>query len=212
MDAFDEEIRKGYSTHMKPASICITAEDLEAFYTERLPTIRMAEIRSHIASCNPCLELSREYCAFWEISTVAKIAQPWYWPRPALQVAAVVVLAIGLGLVWTITRTSDQPDAIRSTTLSSGPQLISPKGDLQKAPGFLEWQPVESADHYEVEIQDAQFNVVWKEPNVKAKRASIPDKIVEAMKKGSYGWRVTAVMTDGRRTVSPFSTFRVVAK
>jgi len=67
----------------------------------------------------------------------------------------------------------------------------------------------EGSDHYEVEVFDSRLMLVWREPRVNGAEARIPDSIVAEISSGAYGWRVTAVMPDGRRVASAVTTFRI---
>lgn len=226
MDRFDAEIRKAYRTHVTLASPCVDAETLEAFYSDRLPAPRMEEVRSHLPACPNCLELARDYSVFQGISPVTDddavppraipvesgSRRPWF-SRPLVQAAAGILLAVAAGVIWTTAGRMPPPvertPAMRGRDRGAALRLVSPMGVLQQAPIVLEWEPNESADHYEVEIQDARFSLVWRAENVKSTRIAIPDEVVNRIQDGSFAWRVTAIVLDEQPIVSPFATFTV---
>ncbi|MBI4473805.1 MAG: hypothetical protein HY646_14145 [Acidobacteria bacterium] len=225
MDRFDAEIRKTYRIHVPPASSCVDAETLEAFYSDRLPAHKMEEVRSHLSTCPNCLELARDYCVFQGISPVSDDAvppgdipvengssRPWF-SRPLVQAAAGILLAIAAGVIWTtagrVPPAADRTPAMRGSDSGVEMRLISPQGTLPEAPRVLEWEPNQPANYYEVEIQDARFFTVWRSPHVKDTRIPLPDEVVNRIQDGSYAWRVIATIPGGQPVVSPFATFEV---
>ena len=221
MDRFSVDIRDAFEAHAVVHAPCLNTEDLELFYTDRLPADQMDGVRTHLASCETCLDLARDYCVFRGIEapgsqSVSATTEPTLrasWWSPGLKIAAGILLAVAIGVTWRITGDMTPPGdsnaTMRNVESNLEPQAIAPTGKLQQPPQFLEWKPTDSVEHYEVELQDSHFNIVWRKSQIKETRVAIPADLSQTMTDGAYGWRVFAVTRDGRRIGSPFAAFEV---
>lgn len=208
MSVSEQDIRQAYAAHAVPGSSCLDAGDLEAFYSEQLRGADADRVRAHLAVCPACLDVARDYLAFSR--TPRRVRSRVTWPL-GLAAAATLAVFVG-GAIWRVGSPSPPAATIRGIESDAGPVVIGPSGDLERPPRVLEWRAVESADHYEVEIQDIFFRVVWRVARVDGTRVLVPEDIAVQLRDGSFGWRVTAVMGDGRRVASSFESFQVRAQ
>ncbi len=110
----------------------------------------------------------------------------------ALAAAAVLLLAIGIGIRQArepgLDRSAGGADVYRSTRL----EVLAPRGDLGTAPVELSWRAVPGASTYAVEVLEVDHNVLWR-TTVRATRAPLPATVAAACVPGkTILWRVTA--------------------
>jgi hypothetical protein len=211
--SFDDKIRQAYAGRTASTS-CISEEELPLFYNGQLQQLRNEEIRRHLASCRNCLEMAEDYCQFAEVPLIDEPRRPAerfrsIFMQPAFQIAAVLLLLVTVSTVWITTRHPAEQTTLRGTTTNPAPRPVSPSGTLGQTPQYLEWQPLEGTDHYEVEIRDPQLNAIWQQSEIRETRVELPSDVIRVLRPGvEYGWRVTAIDRNGRQTDSDFHTFR----
>lgn len=144
---------------------CLNEEQVVAFYSGRLQESEMDVIRDHLAECYHCLALARDARQFLEAMSVS--AQPAHGPTEALPstlswygmhrrelllAAAMVIIAVSIGLLWRASRreTPSEQQAQTSSQPSSATPKENPWRDLKIAkaeytpavapPGDLIWR------------------------------------------------------------------------
>lgn len=122
----------------------------------------------------------------------------------AAAIAAVAAVLAGIVLVpnWRIESLRHGPDDSDTVV----PRVEEPSGDVEVVDEFL-WQPVTSADLYQVTLYDAAGNVVW-ETETPEIQAALPDSI--RLESGAlYLWQVAARVGWDRWVNSELVRFRL---
>jgi hypothetical protein len=203
MEPLNDLIRQAAKVHGKAVNACVSGEHLDAFYTGSLPEADVRSIRTHLSSCPACLELAREYCRFAGV----KPPRGSFAFKPALQIAAVLLVMVAGAAFWTLRQEPVDTVTMRGAT-TAAIEMISPKGSLQQPPASLEWKKAPDASSYDVEILDVNLNVLWRGQGITETKASIPAETLQQLRQGNeYGWRVIAVGSNGRRSISALETF-----
>jgi hypothetical protein len=212
MEPLNDLIRQAAKIHGKPVDSCVSGEQLDAFYSGRLPASEVRSIRAHLGSCPACLELARDYCRFAGFKpprAPRENAAFGFVFTPAFRIAAVLILMVSAGAFWALREESVDTVTMRG---SATPviEVLAPKGALSQPPALLEWKSFSGTSRYDVEILDMNLNVLWRGQGITATKVSIPPETVLQLRPGNeYGWRVTAIAANGRRSVSAVETFRV---
>jgi hypothetical protein len=133
--------------------------------------------------------------------------------RGAIAVAAAVAAAT---IVWLTVPLSSRvpqppvpdPDTLRSVGESERPVPRSPLDEVARAPERFSWEGSADARAYEVELFDADGELIWESGEVVA--TSIPWPETHAPEPGRYYWRVVAIQTErGERRASPLVSFEL---
>ena len=99
----------------------------------------------------------------------------------------------------------------RPVTFRSGRvDLLSPRGDLDALPTSFEWNSIEGAARYEIEVLEVDRTVVWRSDSELASIA-VPGEVETLAVPGkTLWWRVRALDTGGRElAVSSREQFRI---
>jgi hypothetical protein len=203
MQPLNDLIRQAAKVHGKPLHPCVSGEQLDAFYSGSLPGPEVRAIRTHLGSCPACLELARDYCRFAGLKPPRGV----FAFKPALRIAAVLLVMIAGGALWTFRQEPVDTMTMRGTA-APAIEVIAPKGSLPQPPSSMEWKEVPGTASYDVEILDMNLNVLWRGQGITAPKVSVPAEVVRQLRQGSeYGWRVIAIAANGRRSISDVETF-----
>jgi hypothetical protein len=117
--------------------------------------------------------------------------------RMRWMVPAGAVLAIGIAVALLLepgkapelrADISGQPAAYRSIAI----EVVSPRGELAKAPDALQWKPFAGTDKYKVELMEVDHSLLWSYETTNAS-AQIPDGVRSKMLPGKpILWQVTS--------------------
>lgn len=122
----------------------------------------------------------------------------WSWNLAAAAVAAIAIGAVAY--TWMPPRIGPRQQevgAMRGALV----ELVAPVGDVAESPLALEWEAVEGAEAYRVELLDVEEAVLWRE-TVPAPPAELPAEVrVALFPRVRYYWRVEALAGSGE-TVS----------
>lgn len=133
------------------------------------------------------------------------------WHLPALAVAAVALLAIGIVSIYRTAPEFAVPDLQPARDVRSGGiEVLFPSGDLESAPTELSWKAVRGADRYRVRLLEIDGHEFFR---AEVRRTSVllphvdPPMIVPGKK---LLWQVTALDSAGNiLQSSPEVAFRV---
>lgn len=167
-----------------PSAGCLSIEALELCFEGKAPP----ESLEHLTTCAHCRAELDLFRAFHEgprdkaeAAAVEGIADRLSLPRPIHEVAprrhwarmrwfsaasmaaAAALLLAAAGLEW---RRHGAPRIDTSTgaeevTRSGAVSLLSPRGDIARAPSRIQWQPVAGAEHYEVGLLEVDQVAFW---------------------------------------------------
>lgn len=90
-------------------------------------------------------------------------------------------------------------------------RLIYPKGQLQiKSKLVFEWEMVENADHFILEIFDESLYPIWKSEKTMINQIVLPNSVLARLDRQKvYYWEVTAFMPNDRILGSRLQKFRL---
>ncbi len=115
--------------------------------------------------------------------------------RGRLQMAAVVALALGAGLVWRSLEPGPPPLAppvAETVTRSAIIGSTSPRGPIPETPALLSWKPVGDAVSYRVDLRQIDNTVLW-QSEVDRPEVELPQSVAEALDRSViYTWNVNA--------------------
>jgi len=173
---------------------CPDPEALRAIAERRASQEQRIETLRHVSRCPQC---QRDLALLAQVAAAeprpTRLAARWL---PAAAAAVLVIGAIGVLRI----RGPQDPVFRGGDAL----ELVGPSGEVSSAmTATLVWRTVPRAARYEVEILDADGNVVF-QGNVTDTVAPMPPSVAEA---GTYRWRVTAVRADGARVQSALGAF-----
>lgn len=213
----------------------------EAYLAEELATLDAGareRLESHAESCVACAaerELARAFEASEttgsrenrEIDAIARRLErrpphgrraSWLasWATiaraPAFQLAAALVLLIGVGLGI---RNAATPPPLsggpgESATRSSTLELVAPVGELAELPAELVWQGVEGASEYRITIKGVDDSELWSAATPLTSIVVDENLIAQLRSAVWYVWTVEALDGTGRRIAwSREARFRV---
>jgi hypothetical protein len=206
-DAVPQDLAK----HLESCAYCRTELALmRSFYTA---TPHDTEEAAAVALVNARLTSPR--------IAVASTAEPWWktmlqvrWLSPAAVVAAGMLVAVAVGVQW---RNSSAPhlhgpsqpeqDVLRSGALN----VIAPSGDVTAVPSQIQWQVVQHAAGYQVQLLEVDHTELWQAISLDGKielPAQVKSKIVPAK---TILVHVTALDSAGRKLAeSEFVRFRLL--
>lgn len=131
-----------------------------------------------------------------------KIVQPSH--RSGLwRIAAVVVLMIGAGLLFQLSRPPGAPPLPvpgTETTVRGGEvEVVSPVGEVAGVPSELKWEPRPGAASYRVRLSTVDDTVLW-ETAIPVPPAQLPADVTGKLHRAVvYTWTVEALDASGNR-------------
>lgn len=135
--------------------------------------------------------------------------------RPALvwaaRLAAVLVLALGVALLFRAGQAPPLPDPGAGEVVRGGQvRPIGPSGEISVLPGEFRWEGVEGARSYRVTLRAVDDTVLWQE-TVTAPTARLPEDVASGLHPAVlYRWSVEALDERGARlAASEPVSFRV---
>ena len=192
------------ATHVSP-------EDILALVQRSLPEAQRLATLDHVMACAECrreFDLLRAVEAAGGERTPQVRQLPSAWRRMApLAIAASLALVVGTE-AWRRS-TADQPPVMRGE--AAGVTVTSPAGEVAAdAPLTFAWHPVPGARRYDLEVLNADGNLVFSaETRDTVVTGARPETIVPG---AEYRWWVRAVLEDGARPRSEPRSFRVLAQ
>ena len=168
----------------------------------------------HIVSCTDCTRIHRgllamraEAAAFDEHVVQRGVVRPasrtWMY-LGGLATAAAIVAAVVIDL--RPARTGQAGEVSRSGAGSVPVELVAPLADAPLQERRLRWQPIASADAYEVRVNAADGGAVW-QARVTTAEAHLPHEVPLAA--GRYYWQVIAFREGVIQGSSAITAFRV---
>jgi hypothetical protein len=168
----------------------------------------------HIVSCSHCtrihrslLAISAEAAAFDEHVVGPGVVRPasrtWMY-LGGLATAAAIVAAVVIDL--RPARTGNAGEVIRSGAGTVAVELVAPLADAPLQERRLQWQPIATADAYEVRVNAADGGAVW-QARVTTAEARLPREV--SLAAGRYYWQVIAFREGVIQGTSAITAFRV---
>ncbi len=121
-------------------------------------------------------------------------------PKGAVQLAAALVLVLGLGVAFRNLELGAPPlpAPANSPMRSAIVEVVMPLGPLAEPPAELVWLPVEGASSNEVSLRAIDGTALW-QTEVDAPPADIPAEVEGALHRAvTYYWSVEALDAEGR--------------
>lgn len=118
----------------------------------------------------------------------------------AASLAAVLALALGLGLFFRAGQAPPLPDREAGEVYRGGEvRLIGPSGEFNELPREFRWEEVEGARSYRVTLRAVDETVLWETP-VTAPSARLPEDVARGLHPAVlYTWSVEALDERGAR-------------
>jgi len=198
---------------------CLDDGGLERAARGTLESAERSEVVDHLIRCSQCsqaVQVLRELedwadDAGTSVSRSPAPASVPFLKRPAtryLALAAVLVLASGLGALW-------QGSAGPTTMVSRGaPQLglaVTPTDGslLNTAPKQLAWRTESGENLFRVTIYDAESTLVWRSDQITDSEINVPPAVrARLTRPGLYYWRVTGLREVAEHS-GPLMTFEI---
>jgi hypothetical protein len=189
-------------------------EDILALVQRSLPEAQRLETLDHVMACAECrreFDLLRAVEAAGGERTTQVRPLPSAWRRTVpYALAASLALVVGTE-AW---RRSDSARLGEEQVMrgdGSGVTVVSPGGEVAAGePLTFAWRPVAGARRYDLEVLNADGNVVFSaETRDTVVTGARPETILPG---AEYRWWVRAVLDDGAQPRSEPRSFRVVAR
>ncbi|QOY85182.1 hypothetical protein [Paludibaculum fermentans] len=195
---------------------CLEPAEIEAFVEGRAD-----QLAAHVEACPACSHVAASYREFleadvradekadieWIESRLRKPAPKRSWfawlgpspmPRWAFSLAAILLIVAGsLQLRRMAGPGLRTPETGASVVRSSQVHLQSPSGDVETAPDFFQWDPVDKAAAYEFQITEVDGTPLWTGRTNQTKLNSAPDIQRFMLPRKALLWRVKALSASG---------------
>jgi len=210
------------ATEPRTAHVCDCLDDevLERAARGTLKDTERSVVIDHLVGCSHCSQAvqARRELSSWAVdaqSILSKSQHSVLVPfsrRPVaryLALAAVLVLATGLGALW---RSSARPTSV---ILRGKPQIgmaVTPADGslLESAPERLSWTAESGEPLYTVAIFDQESTIVWRSTQITGADITLPPDIKDRLgRPGRYYWRVTGIRGVVENS-GPLMTFDIV--
>jgi hypothetical protein len=219
-----KELYRSYLEDELPVSRdkCPLPEDIAAWLRGEISKKRRHQIIDHIFHCVYCheefefaLETIREEKKFiHDVDTIFqeikhKKENKFFQFFPfRLSWLYSLILITGVVLITLLVKNITQEHKYRGSE-SNSVILISPnKNAILKAQLRFEWKDIQNADYYILEIFDESLYPAWESDKIIVNNTLIPEEIINKfVKKKSYYWMVTAVLSDGKTFESRLQNF-----
>lgn len=182
--AAERELARAFVAGPEPGE---DREDLD-FVVGRLESLRLHE------TPRPLEFRARKKPALSAISAIAAI------PRWAGSLAAVVVLAVGLGLFLRSQQAPPLPERGREEVVRGAEiHALHPSGEFPEVPRQFRWSAIEGAASYRVTLRAVDETVLWQE-SVTEPSARLPEEVARGLHRTVlYTWTVEALNERGER-------------
>lgn len=207
-----DDLRAAYRAGSHPSGEHLSEATWEQLACGELEGDARRIAHEHILTCRECSAIARAVLTIQaEAPTFDPAAprpglpsqrSPVTWLRrawvPALLTAAAALVLFAVvrpqsGSVPTVGQPLGSAPILRSANSASPPVPIAPTGTVSVATPTFEWQPVEGASSYVVEVLDATGEPLWTSAEVAVTELPWPGTIDP----GQYFWRVTAWRDNG---------------
>lgn len=202
---------------LRASGRCLEPSEIEAFVEGRAE-----QFSAHVQACPMCSHIAASYREFieadvreeekadlqWIESRLHKQAprRSWFgWlgpsplPRWAFSIAAILLIVAGSLQLRRMAgpglRHPSEPGAavVRSTQV----HLVAPIGDVETIPAAFQWEPVDKAEAYEVQITEVDGTPLWTGRTNQTKLNSAPDIQPFMLPRKALLWRVKALNGSG---------------
>jgi hypothetical protein len=204
----------GTGTATPPATAAHPSpEDVLALAQRSLPESRRLALLDHVMACPDCraeFDMLRAIEAAGGERTAQVRPLPSAWRRMApLAIAASLALVVGTEGWRRSTARDGEEQVMRGD--ASGVTVVSPAGEVAAgAPLTFAWQAVPGARRYDLEVLNADGNVVFSaETRDTVVTGARPETILPG---ADYRWWVRAVLEDGGQPRSEPRAFRIRAE
>ena len=204
------EERRRLDEHADCCPACAAERDLARMFdagpeAEGVRPEDVSFVVSHLEAASPVRPVSRQGTGKVVPFPTAK---PTVKPssRPAVwRLAAVVILVLGAGLLFQLSRSGAPPLPPPGTgTVVRGGEVeaVSPVGEVPAIPTELDWKPRPGAASYRVRLVAVDDTVLW-ETAVPAPPGRLPAKVSGQLHRAVvYTWTVEALDATGARVAS----------
>jgi hypothetical protein len=197
-DRTPEESRR-LNEHADRCPACAAERDLARLFDAGPETARGEDVDFVVARLEAASPLRRATGQVVPFPAARKPAPA----RPVLwRLAAALVLVLGGGLLFQLSRTAAPPlPAPGTASVMRGGEVeaVSPVGEIAGVPAELRWKPRPGASAYRVRLSTVDDTVLW-EMTVSAPPAPLPAEIVRQLNRAVvYTWTVEALDASGAR-------------
>ena len=184
---------------MTVGDACPDADRLWAATRGELPHQQVEETIDHVASCQACARAWRLAVDLGRLTphvTITPLRSSWTLARLVPAFIGANILLIGGTLIFQIVRGPSEAPVASS---ASAPEFIEPAelvrlvesdGPVAETPGQFRWEPVASADAYQVLVYAADGTLVWTSEELTEPGVAWPDSI--SLGEATYYWGVSA--------------------
>jgi len=136
--------------------------------------------------------------------------QKFFWPKLSWKSASLLaILIIIIASLFVILFLFHQQQKEYRSQYQTSFKLIQPLDNkYPKSTLMFEWERMERADYYLLELFDQSLMPVWKSKKLHKTKIFLPKSIVNSLKENNiYFWMVTAHFPDGRKVESRIESF-----
>jgi hypothetical protein len=172
---------------------CPDADRLWAATRGELLHEHVEETIDHLASCQACARAWRLAVDLGRLAPRVTIAAPrsaWTLARLVPAFIGANILLIAGTLIFQIVRGPSETPAASFIEPSELVSLVGPDGPVTERPDRFRWEPVASADTYQVRVYAADGTLVWTSEELMESSAAWPDSI--SLGEATYYWGVSA--------------------
>lgn len=127
-------------------------------------------------------------------SSDSRFVHRWGWLslRPMASLAATLAVVAGLSYAVWDREPELSPRTAHPVYRAVQLEVVSPSGDVERAPEDLEWKPVAGAVRYVLAVEEVDGTVLW-QTDATATRVEVPREIASRLAPGkTVFWKVTA--------------------
>lgn len=213
-DELAEAFRRRTATGELPGPDCLTPEELEGLALGEATAADRGRLADHLVACRRCSQLVQELSSLSGWASAAAAAHPPFPISRWLAIAALVVLAIGVLVLFSGGRVAPGGGAGPPGTVRGGSGVVVPASGarLSDPPASFEWPAQAGAAGYRLRIFDDGARPFWTSGPLTASACRLPDGVAERLAAGrGYSWAVDVEGDVRTRELGPF-TFRLEAR
>lgn len=212
----DESLRQAYrQAHDSAAGPHLSEDEWEQLACGALDAGATERAHNHITACTRCAEIRRSISVVAEEAaqfdphavrpaiTPAAGSRTWFYVG-GLAAAAALFAAVSLDLGGP--RQSSGGEVMRTSIADTVIGAVAPTANTALIGRRFAWQPVATADVYELRINAADGAAVWTTRGA-ATEATLPLEI--NVSRGQFYWQVTAFRDHAAIGTSPLVPFRI---
>lgn len=206
-----------------PQGACPDTERIWDAAAGDLPVEQRREVVSHLCSCAECTHAWR---LAWAMQAEMReeavgnashsgqetvVTGPWAQWKPYLPkvaAAAMLILALGVGVMWNQPEPVDRTPAVRGATVEHEIESLIPEGEALPREDFvLRWSSGPQDATYRIRVLDEEMNELTQAANLQAATFQVPREALENIPaRGNVYWYVETYEGSARVNEASFVT------